>query len=221
MFWSIFLAGLEHLLQRVFGWGNKQIVIAVTENTHEYIIHPAASSFSSENGKKIIGVKTVKNPGQNRARKNVVLNWENIWQRPVPLNISILIHIDEQEESHKDDWKSSGHEFLEEKTMSNKIESFSHIHKTCIDFCTEQHKMKYCDVQARLSRFKKSPIRFLTNMLNEHKPNWTQYIPTKWIIVAVVKTSTRCAFHIVWCPHSLLTITWKINLLLLLLLLMS
>ena len=33
---------------------------------------------------------------------------------------------------------------------------------------TRQQKMKYCDVKARLSRFKKSPISFLTNMLNEH-----------------------------------------------------
>jgi hypothetical protein len=65
-------------LQRVFLWGNAQIVIAVTENTHEDIIHPAACSFSSENGKKIIGIKTVKNSGQNRALTYAVLNGENI-----------------------------------------------------------------------------------------------------------------------------------------------
>ena len=33
---------------------------------------------------------------------------------------------------------------------------------------TRQEKYKYCDVKARLNRFKKSPISFLTNMLNEH-----------------------------------------------------
>ena len=40
---------------------------------------------------------------------------------------------------------------------------------------TRQDKFKYCEVQARLGRFKKSPISFLTNMLNAHhnkpKPN--------------------------------------------------
>ena len=33
---------------------------------------------------------------------------------------------------------------------------------------TRQLKTKYCEVQARLSRFKDSPISYLTNMLNEH-----------------------------------------------------
>ena len=36
---------------------------------------------------------------------------------------------------------------------------------------TRQDKMKYCEVRARLGRFKKSPISFLTNMLNEHYSN--------------------------------------------------
>ena len=41
---------------------------------------------------------------------------------------------------------------------------------------TRQEKLKYCEVQARLCRFKKSPISFLTNILNEHysKPKTTQ-----------------------------------------------
>ena len=41
---------------------------------------------------------------------------------------------------------------------------------------TRQEKLKYCEVQARLGRFKKSPISFLTNILNEHysKPKTTQ-----------------------------------------------
>ena len=33
---------------------------------------------------------------------------------------------------------------------------------------TRSEKLKYCQVQARLSRLEKSPISFLTNMLNEH-----------------------------------------------------
>ena len=33
---------------------------------------------------------------------------------------------------------------------------------------TRSKKFKYCEVSARLSRFKKSPISFLTSMLNEH-----------------------------------------------------
>ena len=33
---------------------------------------------------------------------------------------------------------------------------------------TRSEKLKYCQVQARLTRFEKSPISFITNMLNEH-----------------------------------------------------
>ena len=36
------------------------------------------------------------------------------------------------------------------------------------NFNTRSEKLKYCQVQARLSRMEKSPISFLTNMLNEH-----------------------------------------------------
>ena len=33
---------------------------------------------------------------------------------------------------------------------------------------TRQYKMKYCDVKARLTRFKNSPLSYLTRILNEH-----------------------------------------------------
>ena len=40
---------------------------------------------------------------------------------------------------------------------------------------TRQDKLKYCKVNAKHSRFMKSPISFLTNLLNEHynKREWT------------------------------------------------
>ena len=50
-----------------------------------------------------------------------------------------------------------------------KHEKFRHWFKLNLKTTnTRSKKLKYCEVSARLSRFKKSPISFLTTMLNEH-----------------------------------------------------
>ena len=52
---------------------------------------------------------------------------------------------------------------------SEKHEKFKHWYKlNDLTAETRQEKFKYCNVKARLTRFKKSPISFLTNMLNDH-----------------------------------------------------
>ena len=52
---------------------------------------------------------------------------------------------------------------------AEKHEKFKNCFKlNDMDVNTRREKFKYCEVKARLGRFKKSPISFLTNMLNDY-----------------------------------------------------
>ena len=84
-------------------------------------------------------------------------------------------------------------------------------------------KQKYCSAFTRHTRFRKSPLPFLTEVLNE-------FYRQKWMIYCnsfkVNYSSQDWGYHslylyLFWCLCSLLLITWKINLVLLLLLLLG
>ena len=84
---------------------------------------------------------------------------------------------------------------------------------------TRQEKFKYCDVQYSHDRFFKSPLSFLTRLLNSHysessKWLWHQTclkpwrIPLKWIIVTKMITRTHCTLY---CLMLLLFVTYHLE----------
>ena len=81
----------------------EKIVITITEDASKDTSQPATRAIPSENGEKIICVKTIQDSRENCTLSNSVFNGENVRKRPIPSYIGKLIHVDEEQESHKDD----------------------------------------------------------------------------------------------------------------------
>ena len=87
----------------------------------------------------------------------------------------------------------------------------SRRNKLCLKFGKkaekhEKHRKWFkLEVKARLNRFKKSPLSFLTDLLNANyskKKKWIHYIPIMWIIVARMGTRVLKTFHPSSDPNS-------------------
>ena len=66
---------------------------------------------------EIVSVKTVEYPRQNCALPDAVLNTEEIRKRTVPSDIYELVHVDEEQESEKDNLESCRDELLKEEAV--------------------------------------------------------------------------------------------------------
>ena len=83
---------------------------------------------------------------------------------------------------------------------------------------TRQNRNRYCATVARTGRLLRSPIPYLTGLLNAKNKWIILYIPgLLWHWMETVPVSA--CFSTLWCFYLMLHITWKINLLSLLLLL--
>ena len=85
---------------------------------------------------------------------------------------------------------------------------------------TRQEKTKYFPVKAKHSRLDKSPISVLTMILNKyHRRKWKYniFLQGELLLQRWKLPQTVVFVLLFWCFYSLLHITWKINLLSLLL----
>ena len=143
MFFCIFFTSFQHILQRVYRWGQDQIIITITINSSKDTSDPASRSISSENGKEIVCIKTIKYSREDRALSYAVSDGKDVRKVPIPINITKLVHVNEEQESHKDDRESTSKKLLEKKTVLDKIEGLGHVHKTGIDIGAVPHEVVY------------------------------------------------------------------------------
>ena len=106
-------------------------------------VHMTAIPAAPEFRKKRVSIKTVEDSGDHPALANTVCEGEEGREHVVPLDISILLHVDEHEKSENDEWQSSIKEFLEHETMLNKVKSLGHVHAACEHVRASQLKRTY------------------------------------------------------------------------------
>ena len=100
----------------------------------------AVSTFCKLSEERVT-VKTVQYGRNDPALTNAIREGEHARVGVVPLDIGILPHIDEQEESHKDQREASLNKFLEQDTVFHKVKSLGHIHAAGEDIGTIPHEV--------------------------------------------------------------------------------
>ena len=104
---GIILTYNEHLLEGMQTGSKNEVVIRVAKNSKEISIDPASKLTSPENLKKIIHINTVENSTEDSPLSNSIPHGEDVGEGSSPSNISILIDVDEDQQSDKDQRKSS------------------------------------------------------------------------------------------------------------------
>ena len=74
---------------------------AISKYVHKDTIDPSACLVPPEVSKKLIGVKTVENSKKNGPLPHTFFNKEHIKKKSIPAQIRKLVHIDEEQKSHK------------------------------------------------------------------------------------------------------------------------
>ena len=126
---GIILTNDEHLLESMEAGSKNEVVIRVAKNPKEISIDPASKLTPPKNLKEIIHIDTVEDSTENSPLSHPIPHGEDVRESSSPSHIGILVEVDEDQLSDKDQGKASRYDFLEHNTVPHKVECLGHVHQ--------------------------------------------------------------------------------------------
>ena len=104
---GVFFTGFYHLLKSFQRRSQEQGIIRITQDSEKGAFNPTTAFVLLEDGEEIIDIKTVGKSRQDCALADTISHAKNGGKTVVPVDVGVLVDVDENEESDEDDRQSS------------------------------------------------------------------------------------------------------------------